>query len=246
MSAEMTMQLRINGTEYTVEVEPRRLLADVLREECGLTGTKLGCEHGVCGSCTVLLDGEAVRSCLLLAVQCHRRELTTVEGLATRGRAARAAGGLLGRARAAVRLLHRRVPRPCRGRPPHRARRARRPRTAHPAAHLEPVPLHRIRRHRTRDPPRHRPSPRTHPTDPVRPRRAVAPAWVALTAHSEFAVVNRYQVGPDRDSVSPPTPTRRPAVSVTDRLHLRRHEVRQEKRCPTRNEGWDRFRKRGS
>lgn len=85
MSAETTVQLRINGTEYAVDVEPRRLLADVLREECGLTGTKLGCEHGVCGSCTVLLDGEAVRSCLLLAVQCHRREVSTVEGLAPEG-----------------------------------------------------------------------------------------------------------------------------------------------------------------
>lgn len=85
MSAKMTVDLRVNGTEYTVDVEPRRLLADVLREDCGLTGTKLGCEHGVCGSCTVLLDGEAVRSCLLLAVQCHGREISTVEGLAPEG-----------------------------------------------------------------------------------------------------------------------------------------------------------------
>lgn len=85
MSAKMTVELRVNGTEYTVDVEPRRLLADVLREDCGLTGTKLGCEHGVCGSCTVLLDGEAVRSCLLLAVQCHGREISTVEGLAPEG-----------------------------------------------------------------------------------------------------------------------------------------------------------------
>jgi carbon-monoxide dehydrogenase small subunit len=78
-----SVELRVNGTEYAVDVEPRRLLADVLREECGLTGTKLGCEHGVCGSCTVLLDGQAVRSCLLLAVQCHGREISTVEGLAS-------------------------------------------------------------------------------------------------------------------------------------------------------------------
>lgn len=85
MSREATVELRVNGTEYTVEVETRRLLADVLREDCGLTGTKLGCEHGVCGSCTVLLDGEAVRSCLLLAVQCHRHEISTVEGLAPHG-----------------------------------------------------------------------------------------------------------------------------------------------------------------
>lgn len=79
------VSLRVNGAEHAVDVEPRRLLADVLREECGLTGTKLGCEHGVCGSCTVLLDGQAVRSCLLLAVQCHGREISTVEGLAADG-----------------------------------------------------------------------------------------------------------------------------------------------------------------
>ena len=85
MSGQRTVRLRVNGTEHTAHVEPRRLLADVLREDCGLTGTKLGCEHGVCGSCTVLLDGEAVRSCLLLAVQCHGREISTVEGLAPEG-----------------------------------------------------------------------------------------------------------------------------------------------------------------
>lgn len=79
------IEFRVNGTEHAVEVEPRRLLADVLREECGLTGTKLGCEHGVCGSCTVLLDGWPVRSCLLLAVQCGGREISTVEGLASGG-----------------------------------------------------------------------------------------------------------------------------------------------------------------
>src|SRR5438046_5614404 len=65
------------------EVEPRRLLADVLREDLGLRGTHLGCEHGVCGACTVLLDGAPIRSCLMLAVQANGRELSTVEGLAT-------------------------------------------------------------------------------------------------------------------------------------------------------------------
>jgi carbon-monoxide dehydrogenase small subunit len=74
--------LNINGREYPVEVEPRKTLADTIREECGLTGTHTGCEHGVCGACTVLLDGEPVRSCLLFAVQVARRRIRTVEGLA--------------------------------------------------------------------------------------------------------------------------------------------------------------------
>jgi carbon-monoxide dehydrogenase small subunit len=74
--------LKINGTEHEVFVEPRKTLADVIREECGLTGTHLGCEHGVCGACTVLLDDQPIRSCLMFAVQCDGRELRTVEGLA--------------------------------------------------------------------------------------------------------------------------------------------------------------------
>ena len=74
--------LRVNGAEYRIDVEPRRTLADALREECGLTGTHLGCEHGVCGACTVLIDGAPVRSCLLFAVQAQRAEIRTVEGLA--------------------------------------------------------------------------------------------------------------------------------------------------------------------
>ena len=72
----------VNGEAHTATVEPRLLLADLLREVLGLRGTHLGCEHGVCGACTVLLDGEPVRSCLLLAVQADGRELTTVAGLA--------------------------------------------------------------------------------------------------------------------------------------------------------------------
>ena len=75
------LTLRVNGREHRIEVEPRRTLADALREDCGLTGTHLGCEHGVCGACTVLLDGVAVRACLLLAVQCAGHEVRTVEGL---------------------------------------------------------------------------------------------------------------------------------------------------------------------
>ena len=74
-----------NGDRYDVETEPRKTLADVLREDCGLTGTHLGCEHGVCGACTVLLDGEPVRSCLLFAIQCQGRAVRTVEGLAADG-----------------------------------------------------------------------------------------------------------------------------------------------------------------
>jgi aerobic-type carbon monoxide dehydrogenase small subunit (CoxS/CutS family) len=73
--------LRVNGRELVGEAEPRITLADFLRDELGLTGTHLGCEHGVCGACTILLDGRSVRSCLLLAVQAEGHELTTVEGL---------------------------------------------------------------------------------------------------------------------------------------------------------------------
>ncbi|MCZ7562919.1 MAG: (2Fe-2S)-binding protein [Burkholderiales bacterium] len=72
----------MNGREYRIAVEPRRTLADALREDCGLTGTHLGCEHGVCGACTVLVDGAPVRACLMLAVQAHGRPIRTVEGLA--------------------------------------------------------------------------------------------------------------------------------------------------------------------
>src|SRR3954466_10874257 len=72
----------VNGDVYPLDVEPRRILADVLREDCRLTGTHLACEHGVCGACTVLVDGEAVRSCLMLAVQCDGATIRTVEGLA--------------------------------------------------------------------------------------------------------------------------------------------------------------------
>jgi carbon-monoxide dehydrogenase small subunit len=74
--------LKVNGEEHPVVVEPRRTLVDALRDECGLTGTHIGCEHGVCGACTVLLDGEPVRSCLMFAVQAEGKEVRTVEGLA--------------------------------------------------------------------------------------------------------------------------------------------------------------------
>jgi carbon-monoxide dehydrogenase small subunit len=71
----------INGTSRAVAVEPRKTLADFLREDCRLTGTHLGCEHGVCGACTVLLDGAAVRACLMFAVQADGGDVTTIEGL---------------------------------------------------------------------------------------------------------------------------------------------------------------------
>ena len=78
----MDVTLSINGVSRTASVEPRLTLADVLRDELGLTGTHVGCEHGVCGACTVLLDGRSVRSCLLFAVQAAGHDVTTVEGMA--------------------------------------------------------------------------------------------------------------------------------------------------------------------
>jgi len=82
MTDRLEITLNINGQTHAVAVEPRRILADVIREECGRTGTHLGCEHGVCGACTVIVDGEPVRSCLMFAVQADGSEIRTVEGLA--------------------------------------------------------------------------------------------------------------------------------------------------------------------
>ena len=82
MASEQRVQLRVNGTEYERTVEARRTLADFLRDDLGLTGTHLGCEHGVCGACTVIVDGRSARSCLMLAVQTDGAEILTVEGLA--------------------------------------------------------------------------------------------------------------------------------------------------------------------
>jgi carbon-monoxide dehydrogenase small subunit len=76
------INLTVNGVERSGSVEPRRTLADFLRDDLGLTGTHLGCEHGVCGSCTVLVDGVSARSCLMLAAQARGAEVTTIEGLA--------------------------------------------------------------------------------------------------------------------------------------------------------------------
>ena len=81
----VVIHLNVNGQSVTAEVEPRTTLADCLRHDLRLTGTHVGCEHGVCGACTVLLDGEAVRSCLLLAVQSDDCAITTIEGLSIAG-----------------------------------------------------------------------------------------------------------------------------------------------------------------
>lgn len=78
----VSITLQVNGDAYPIQIEPRRTLADALRDNCGLTGTHLGCEHGVCGACTVLVDGDPVRSCLGFAVQFEDSQIRTVEGLA--------------------------------------------------------------------------------------------------------------------------------------------------------------------
>ena len=78
---ELSVSVTVNGQERSAVVEPRKTLADFLRQDCALTGTHLGCEHGVCGACSVVLDGRVVRSCLVFAVQAAGHEVTTVEGL---------------------------------------------------------------------------------------------------------------------------------------------------------------------
>ena len=82
MSRKAAITLNINGRGYPIEVESRRTLADAIREDCGQTGTHIGCEHGICGACTVIVDGEPVRSCLMFAVQADGKKIRTVEGLA--------------------------------------------------------------------------------------------------------------------------------------------------------------------
>jgi aerobic-type carbon monoxide dehydrogenase small subunit (CoxS/CutS family) len=84
MAEPVRIALRVNGEDRTADVEPRESLADCLREHLGLTGTHLGCEHGVCGACTVVVDGRTARACLMLAVEADGRDVTTVEGVATR------------------------------------------------------------------------------------------------------------------------------------------------------------------
>ncbi|MBS61250.1 MAG: (2Fe-2S)-binding protein [Anaerolineaceae bacterium] len=84
MSDNHLIKVTINGTKHTSSVEARMLLSDFIRHELGLTGTHVGCEHGVCGACTVILNGISVRSCLMFAVQVHGQQITTVEGMATK------------------------------------------------------------------------------------------------------------------------------------------------------------------
>jgi carbon-monoxide dehydrogenase small subunit len=82
MSAKLEITLNVNGRDHAIRIDPRRTLADALREDCGQTGTHLGCEQGVCGACTILLDGDPIRSCLMFAVQAEGRKIRTVEGMA--------------------------------------------------------------------------------------------------------------------------------------------------------------------
>jgi aerobic carbon-monoxide dehydrogenase small subunit len=85
VTAAIDVMLHVNGVIHRVSVEPRQTLADALRDNCGLTGTHLGCEHGVCGACTVIADGHAIRSCLMFAVQAEGMHILTVEGLGNPG-----------------------------------------------------------------------------------------------------------------------------------------------------------------
>jgi len=82
MTEKCELTLTINGRRHDIRIDPRRTLVDAIRDDCGQTGTHIGCEHGVCGACTILLDGEPVRSCLMFAVQAEGRAIRTVEGLA--------------------------------------------------------------------------------------------------------------------------------------------------------------------
>jgi carbon-monoxide dehydrogenase small subunit len=86
MSGPDIVTFQVNGEEHRVLAEPRKLLCDVLREDCGLTGTHVGCEHGVCGACTVLIDGRAVRSCLTYIAQVEGAAIATIEGVARDGK----------------------------------------------------------------------------------------------------------------------------------------------------------------
>ena len=143
------VSLTVNDVPYELELDPRELLVYVLRERLGLTGTVVGCDTSSCGACTVLLDGESVKSCTVLGVQADGHAITTIEGLAENGSLHRAAGELPPAPRAPVRLLHERhgarrgepargEPEPERGRDPARAR----------GQHL---PLHGLSEHRRRD-----------------------------------------------------------------------------------------------
>ena len=148
--SEHRIALEVNGEPVEATVESRRLLVDFLRYDLGLVGVHVGCEHGVCGTCTVLLDGRSARSCIAFAVEVDGSSITTVEGLAPHGTAEPAPGGVPGDARPAMRVLHAgdaasrdRVP--AREPRPHAGRGARGDRE-------QPVPLYRLPVHRRRAP----------------------------------------------------------------------------------------------
>jgi aerobic carbon-monoxide dehydrogenase small subunit len=82
MTEKIDITLNVNGRDHAIRVEPRKTLVDAIRDDCGQTGTHIGCEHGICGACTVILDNDAVRSCLMFAVQAQGKKIRTVEGLA--------------------------------------------------------------------------------------------------------------------------------------------------------------------
>jgi len=83
MTEKLDITLNINGRDHAIRVEARKTLVDAIRDDCGQTGTHIGCEHGICGACTVILDDQAVRACLMFAVQAQGKKIRTVEGLAT-------------------------------------------------------------------------------------------------------------------------------------------------------------------
>ena len=135
MAKNVRVSVTVNGQSRDSEVEPRLLLVHYLRDTLGLTGTHIGCDTSNCGACTVLLDGESVKSCTVLAAQADGANVVTIEGMADGRRAAPASGGLLGAPRPPVRLLHagddhgggrpaRAQPEPDRGRGPRTASRA--------------------------------------------------------------------------------------------------------------------------
>jgi aerobic carbon-monoxide dehydrogenase small subunit len=82
MNEKFDITLNVNGRDYPIRVEARKTLVDAIRDDCGQTGTHIGCEHGICGTCTIIVDGDAVRSCLMFAVQAAGKKIRTVEGLA--------------------------------------------------------------------------------------------------------------------------------------------------------------------
>ncbi len=148
-AAPQPIRLHLNGAWVRHDAAPRTHLGDFVRDHCGLTGTHLGCEHGVCGACTVLVDDQPVRSCITFAVACDQKDVRTIEGLRRRPVDGEAARSLHPRARAAMRLLHA-------GHAGHRLRHrqaaAGRRRGTHTRRAVgQPVPLHRLRRHRARD-----------------------------------------------------------------------------------------------